>query len=122
MKNFIKVIKEIDRTLNEIFLFETLVHTILLFLIIYLFLSLINLYPVSALAPAIVYFLVSGYARMKKSKVRIVESKYEPLKEKLRTAADNLNLENPVVDELQNEIMYDIKHVGIAEFLQTKNV
>ena len=122
MKNFANLINEVNRTLNEIFLFETLIHTILLFLVVYLFLSLFNLYPISALVPAAIYFVLSAYSKFRKNKIRIVEGKYSPLNEKLRTAADNINLENPVVDELQSEIMQDIKNVGIAEFLQTKNI
>ena len=122
MKNFIELIKEIERTLNEIILFETLIHTIILFLVTFLFLSLFNLYPLYAFLPAIVYFFISGRSKMKRNKVRIVENKYEPLKEKLRTAADNIDLDNPVVDELQNEVIQDMKHVSTAEFLQTKKV
>jgi len=122
MKNFIDLIKEINRTLNEIILFETLVHTILLFLVVYLVLSVFNLYPISALVPAVVYFFIAGNVRMRKNKAKIVEGKYEPLREKLRTAADNIYLENPVVDELQNEVIREVKNVGVAEFLQTRNV
>ena len=73
MKNFIDLIKEINRTLNEIILFETLVHTILLFLVVYLVLSVFNLYPISALVPAVVYFFIAGNVRMRKNKVRMVE-------------------------------------------------
>jgi len=122
MKNFIKLIREINRTLNGIILFETIIHTILLFLIIYLFLSLINLFPISAIVPTVVYFVFAIYTKMRKNKIKMVENKYEPLREKLRTAADNVSLDNPVVDELQKEVVKDMKHVGIAEFLQTKNI
>jgi hypothetical protein len=122
MKNFIKLVNEINKTLNEIILFETVIHTILLFLIVYLFLSLFNLFPIGAAVPAAVYFLMAMRMKMKKNKIKMVENKYDPLKEKLRTAADNVDLESPVVDELQNEVIREMKHVGIAEFLQTKNI
>jgi hypothetical protein len=58
----------------------------------------------------------------KSDKRKIVESKYEPLKEKLRTAADNINEENPVVNELEEEVVYDLKHVGLSSFIQTKHI
>lgn len=122
MKNFIQVVKEINRTLNGIILFSTLIHSVLLFLAIYLFLTLINLYPISALIPASVYFIFSAYTKMRVNKAKVVESKYEHLKERLRTAVDNVNLENPVVEELQNEVVQGLKQVGISSFLHTKKV
>lgn len=122
MEKFIKLIKEVNRTLNGIIIFETLINTIIIFLGIYLFLSLFNLYPISAIIPAFVYFFISGNVKIRRNKIKIVENKYKPLQEKLRTAADNFNLESPVVDELQNEVMHEIKNVGTSEFLHTKKV
>ena len=52
----------------------------------------------------------------------VVEKKYEPLREKLRTSADNLNRENPVVNELQEEVLLDLKNVSISSFINTKNI
>ncbi len=122
MKNFPKLIEEIDSTLTEIIIFESLIHTILIFLIIYLFLSLVNLFPILAAIPAVVYFFASTYVKMGRNKMRAVENKYKPLREKLRTAADNIKMENPVVDELQNEVMREMKNVSISQFLKTKNI
>ena len=122
MKNFANLINEVNRTLNEIFLFETLIHTILLFLVVYLFLSLFNLYPISALVPAAIYFVLSAYSKFRKNKIRIVEGKYSPLNEKLRTAADNVNEDNPVVNELEEEVVRDLKNVGLSSFVQTRKI
>jgi len=44
------------------------------------------------------------------------------LRKKLRTAADNVKKENPVVNELEEEVMHDLKHVGLSSFIQTKRV
>ena len=122
MKNFIKVIKEINRTLNFLIVFETTINAVIFFLVVYLLLSLINLFPILALIPAIVYFISRLYVNSKTDKRIAVERKYEPLKEKLRTAADNLKDENPVVDELQDEVIHDLKHVGLSSFISTKRV
>ena len=122
MKNFIKVIKEINKTLNFLFIFETTLNAVIFFLVVYFLLSLVNLFPITALIPAIIYFAMRLYANSKMDKRKIVESKYEPLKEKLRTAADNVNEENPVVNELEEEVITDLKHVGLSSFIQTKPV
>ena len=122
MKNFIKVIKEINKTLNFLFIFETTLNAVIFFLVVYFLLSLVNLFPITALIPAIVYFAMRFYANSKRDKRRIVENKYEPLKEKLRTAADNINEDNPIINELEEEVIFDLKHVGLSSFIQTKPV
>ena len=122
MKNFIKVIREINRTLNFLIIFETILNTVIFFLVVYFLLSLVNLFPILALIPSVIYFAIRLYANFKRDKRKIVESKYEPLKEKLRTAADNINEDNPVVNELEEEVVHDLKHVGLSSFIQTKKV
>jgi hypothetical protein len=122
MKNFVKVIKEINRTLNFLFLFETLINSAIFFLIVYLLLAVINLYPILAFIPALIYFLMRLFINLGKDKRLIVESKYSPLREKLRTAADNIKEDNPVIEELEEEVVNDLKQVGMSSFLHTKQV
>jgi len=122
MKSFIKVVKEINRTLNFLIFFETAINSVIFFLIVYLLLSLINLYPTLALIPAVIYFIVRYKTNSKSDKRIMVESKYEPLKEKLRTAADNYDKDNPVVNELQEEVKQDLKHVGLSSFISTRDI
>src|SRR3989338_271941 len=59
---------------------------------------------------------------MQKNKARIVEGKYDILKEKLRTAADNINAENPIVDELQSEVIQEMRNVRASSFVNTRRV
>jgi len=122
MKNFVKVIKEINRTLNFLIIFETILNAAIFFLIFYLLLSLINLYPILALIPATIYFFARLYVNSKIDKRLAVEKKYAPLKEKLRTAADNLDMDNPVINELQDEVVRDLKNVGLSSFISTKRI
>ncbi|MBS3131280.1 hypothetical protein J4212_02500 [Candidatus Woesearchaeota archaeon] len=122
MKNFSRAIGEVNRTLNFIVAFESIVHSIMLFLVLYFLLSVFNLYPLSALIPALVYLAMSGYSGVKKNKVREVEKKHDELNEMLRTAADNMNYQSPVVEELQNEVIQEMKKVPISEFVQTNKV
>src|SRR3989338_5802620 len=122
MKNFVKVIKEINKTLNFFIVFESILNAGIFFLAVYLALSLINLFTVLAIIPAAIYFAMRVYTNSKMDKRRIVEGKYGPLNEKLRTAADNINEENPVVNELDEEVVQDLKHVGLSSFIQTNQI
>ena len=122
MKDFINVIREIDKMLNTVFVFSSILNAAIFFLSVYLLLSIVNLYPILALIPAAIYFALRLYSRSKMDKRKIVEGKYEPLKEKLRTAADNIKEDNPVVNELEEEVVHDLKNVGWSSFIQTKDI
>jgi len=122
MKGFIKVVKEVNETLNNIIVFEIILNSIMIFLMVYVILSVSTLNVLYALLPAIVYLIVVSYDRVKRSKARIVEEKYDMLKEKLRTAVDNINKENPIVDELQSEVIEDMRKVKTSSFVNTKRV
>ena len=80
MKDFSKVVKEINKTLNEITLFENIVNTTLVFLVFYLILSVIDVHPMLALIPALAYLGFYSYMSFKSYKPLIVESKYAPLR------------------------------------------
>ncbi len=120
MKQFTSVVKEINRTLNEMTMFENIVNTTLVFLAFYLVLSVLDFHPLYALVPALLYLAFYSYMSLKSSKPLIVESKYAPLKEKLRTAADNVGRENPVVEELEYEVTSEMKNVGLSMFINPK--
>ena len=120
MKQFSNVVKEINRTLNEITIFENIVNTTLVFLIFYLVLSIIDFRPLYALIPALLYLAYYSYLSFRSSKALIVEGKYAPLREKLRTAADNINMESPVVEELEYEVTSEMKNVGLSMFINPR--
>lgn len=122
MKQFSNVIKEINKTLNELILFENIVNTTLVFLIFYLILSIIDFHPLFALIPALAYLGFYSYMSFKSPKTLIVESKYSPLREKLRTAADNIGKENPIVEELEYEVTTEMRNVGLSMFINPKTL
>ena len=108
--------------MNFITVFDLLLNSAIFFLVVYFLLSLVNLFPMFAIVPVAVYFVLRLAVKSRRDKRKMVESKYEPLKEKLRTAVDNIREENPVVNELEDEVMHDLKHVGLSSFIQTKQV
>jgi len=122
MKKFIGIIKEMNRTLNNIVLFNNLLNAILIFLAAYILLSIIDFRPFLAIIPAIAYLAYFTYNQFIKDKAEIVEEKYEPLKEKLRTAEDNLNMDNPIVDALQEEVAGEMKNVRVSSFVDQRKI
>jgi len=122
MKEFSKVVREINRTLNEIIMFENLVNTTLVFLVFYLVLSIIDFKPLWALVPALAYLGFYSYMSFKSYKPSIVESKYAPLREKLRTAADNISMSNPIVEELEYEVTSEMRNVGLSMFINPRTL
>ena len=120
MKPFQNVVREINKTLNELILFENIVNTTLVFLAFYLILSVIDFHPLFALIPALIYLGFYSYMSSKSSKPLIIEGKYAPLREKLRTAADNIGMDNPVIDELEYEVTTEMKNVGLSMFISPK--
>lgn len=120
MKDFKKVLKDVSWSLTEISLFDALVDSTIIFLLTYLIFSFFSLHILFSLMPAAAYFIVYTHRAVKKSKPAIVESKHEPLKEKFRTAADNVEYENPILDELEYDVTSEIKKVGLSLFVNPK--
>ena len=122
MKQFSNVVKEINKTLNEIILFENVVNTTLVFLVFYLILSVVDFRPMYALIPAAAYLGYYSFISFSSYKPLIVEGKYAPLREKLRTAADNVHLDNPIEQELEYEVTQEMKNVGLSMFINPRTL
>jgi len=120
MKAFKSVIKEMNFNLNTLVIFDALIDAVLVLLVFYLLLMLFSLNEWVALFPSIMFLIVFLYLRTTQNKARIVEKKYASLNEKLRTAVDNIKLENPIIEELQSEVMDDMKQVRVSSFINQK--
>ncbi len=122
MQDFGRAMREVKRTLNQIFFFEVLLSSLLVFLGIYLLLLLLNLSAALAFFPAGVYFFVAAYLRFSTNKARVVEGKHSALREKLRTAADYMGRENPMVEELEGDVLREMRNVGISQFVNARGI
>ncbi|MEA2036511.1 MAG: hypothetical protein U9O94_03320, partial [Nanoarchaeota archaeon] len=114
MKNFRKVLKEVNLIVDGVMAFDIILTSALIFLICYLGLMLVKLNPWYGLFPTLAYLIFLLYIDINTNKFKLVENKYAPLYEKLRTSADNINLENEVVDELQKEVISDLGNVRVS--------
>jgi hypothetical protein len=122
MQDFKGAMREVKFTLNQVFLFEVAMNGLLIFLTSYLLLLLFGLPSSFAFFPAIVYGAVSAYLRLNSNKARIVESKHAALREKLRTAADYMGRENPLVEELELDVLREMKNVGVSQFINARGM
>ena len=122
MKDFKQVLKEVNVILDEVLLFDVILNSVLIFLGTYLVLMILNLNPWYSLLITLAYFVALLYRDIKKSKYKMVENAYEPLYESLRTAADNADAENEVVEELKQEVVSNLRHVPVSSFVKTPRI
>lgn len=121
MKNFIKVLRQIEFNLDNVIIFNILVNSIVIFLFFTLIFGLFDIDVAYSFIPAVSYFFVESVIKLFiVNKKKLVEKKYDLINEKLRTAADNVDLENPVVEELQKEVVENLKHVRVSSFLHER--
>src|SRR3989344_194038 len=121
---FKDVINEINQALYNLMIFEELLTSLVIFLTCFLFLDFFTIEGVDqfyAIVPAVAYFIVSLGLKYGKSKVRVVENKYKSLDERIRTAEDNLGVQNEIVDALQKEIKLKLRAVEISAFFNSRS-
>lgn len=121
MKTFRDAVKEVEVAFREIAVFEILLNSMIVFLASYLVLLLFDAKMIYAIILTTVYLLVFLVRRLRTNSTAQVESKYGSLKEKFRTAVESQYTENPVVNELQAEVLRDLRTVEEASFFSDKN-
>jgi hypothetical protein len=122
MKKFTKVLREINFTFNNIIFFNVFLTSILIFLSVYITLSLFNFYKEYAMVPALLYFFIFSIKGITEKHLLEVERKYPFLNERLRTARDNIKMDTPIVDSLKSDIMHDMKYVNVSSFINEKKI
>jgi hypothetical protein len=122
MKAFRKVLKEVNVIVDEVMAFDIILTSVLIFLGFYLSFILININPWYSLFPTLGYLSFLLYIDLNTNKYKIVEDKYAPLYEKLRTAADNVDMENEIIDELEHQVVTDLRNVRVSSFVKVKRV
>ncbi len=118
MKNIERALGELRRALLLAKLFNNFVDLLLVFLASYLFFSIINLSWYYSLAPTLIYGIFFLRKKVQNIKYQEVEQRVPLLKEKLRTVADNINKENIIVQQLQQEVIREMKYIKTSMFLQ----
>ena len=120
MKTFRDAVKEVEGAFRQIAAFEIILNSMIVFLGSYLVLLLFNAGMTLAITLTAVYIVVYSVRRLRTSSSADVESKYGSLKEKYRTAVESQYTENPVVNELQAEVLRDLRNVEESSFFSNR--
>jgi hypothetical protein len=109
----------VKHSLAKIALFEIALNAFVVFLVIYLISFIFNIPLKYGIFLTLVYVIFFTFRRMTRDNIRIVETQFDNLDEKFRTAVDNQYVDNPVVNELQAEVLRDLKRVDEASFFNS---
>lgn len=118
MKQIQKALAELRRAIIISKLFNTLIDVLIVFLGTYLIFYITNITWYYSLAITLIYMIIFSRKKFKSIKYTEVERKVPILREKLRTAADNINKNNTIVRQLHKEVMKEMKYIKISMFLQ----
>ena len=120
MSKFDERISELFDVLTEAALLNTILNTIIVFLVSYILLSLINLIPLSlSIIISMVYLLFIWIKKSSFYNIKYVEEKYPFLKERLSTAKETLNKQNFVINALRIDVSRRINHIDASSFFRT---
>lgn len=122
MGAFTEALKETKTSLLKIMLFEEALNAILVFLVVYLIASLFRKGLLLPIIVSLGYFAFAVYRERKFGAAKTVESKYKDLQEKLSTAAEYVNVDNRVVNELKYEVLKNLRKVEESSFLSERRV
>ncbi|MBN2454459.1 hypothetical protein JXB11_02840 [Candidatus Woesearchaeota archaeon] len=120
MKTFRDAVKEVRFSLRKLAAFEIIMNMFIVFLVFYLVLLIFGAKTLYALIPTLLYAAIFSIRRMRQSASSLVEERYSTLKEKFRTAVENQYKENPVVNELQAEVMRSLRKVEESSFFNNR--
>ncbi|MFH1181445.1 MAG: hypothetical protein V1702_00640 [Candidatus Woesearchaeota archaeon] len=120
MKTFRDAVREVESAFKQLAVFEILLNSLIVFLASYLVLLLFDARMIYALIPTLAYMAVFSVRRLRTNSAVQVESKYGNLKEKFRTAVETQYTENPVVNELQAEVLRDLRKVEESSFFSDR--
>jgi hypothetical protein len=119
-KRFAKLIREIKFLFGNLIIFEGIIMAAIILLFCNMILVILGYNALYALIPSLLYIIIYFIIKFRENKYIKVEQKFPNLNEKIRTAADNLYLENPVVDELRHEVSRGMNEVEYASFFHER--
>ena len=122
MKQIEEALKELKLTWNIVQISEKIIEGLLVFTISLSFIIFLGFEWTIAFLPLLIYIALKSYEYYKGNLFKSIEEKAPLLKEKLRTAAEYFKEENQIVDELNNEVIKDIKRVKSSFLVDYKTI
>jgi len=122
-ERFISRIAEAGRVIWEIRLAGLAMNTLICFLAFSVMLTIFDVNVLYGLAPTAVYALSAFFRSMIKSNViETIEKRNQGLEEKLRTAYDNRDRGNLVVEDLLSGVSNEMENVETSSFLDSRRL
>lgn len=117
IKPIARALKEARVAFLQIVLFNSIIDSLVMFLIM-VFICLLMALPVWwAVIPGIVYAIVHTRGNLAEIDFKSIEKKYPQLEEQLITVADNLRASNEIIEELNAEVLQKMKEIRTSSFL-----
>jgi hypothetical protein len=117
MKRFNGVISDVVGILNEAAFLNALINAGILFLVLYLVLTLINFFPlVLSIIFSTFYLLNVWIKKTEKYSARYVEKKFPFLRDRLTTAKDTMKEDNFVISRLRIDVARRLNKVDASSF------
>lgn len=118
MKHIERALAELRRSLIVSKLFNILIDCLVVFLAFFLLFILMDVSWYYSAVPTLIYIILFAKKRLRSVRYSEVEKKVPILQEKLRTAADNVDKDNEIVNELHKEVLREMKLVRTSMFLE----
>ena len=117
MKPIAEAIQELKTMLTSIKLFESIMDSLVVTMLILFAFALTSISWYWALVPAVIYGSIHINRHLKRVSYHDVEHKVPMLHEALRTAADTIETENVIVNELHQEVLQKMREIKTSVFL-----
>ncbi len=115
-------IKGIIKTLKLFKLYEAILDSIILFMVIYIIFLFLKINGLFALVFALAFFVYKLIVYFKFDIMKEVVSRYPKLNERLQTAYDNRDAKGIIVADLSQRVSKDMDEIKFSSFFPTKNI
>jgi len=110
-------LNEVRKAVFQIVLFNSVIDTLVVFMLLLMGCLLLTLPAWYALVPALAYAIIHTYGNLKDVNFSKIEEKFPSLNEQLITVADNWKEQNEIVDALNQEVLLKMKEIRTSSFL-----
>ena len=120
MNQITSMLRELRNEIRKIIFLDSFLNSAIVFLVFYIILTLISIKGLYAFIPFIIAFIFFYKDKLKKTSLAEVEKRNPNVAEMLRTAADNVKVENVVTKQLNEDVLREMKKVATSSFFTPK--
>ena len=113
---------EVQESITFLDLGNIILNSALLFVVLFLIVTIFNLTSFIALIPTAVYFIFHVVKAFFTNRYLRVEAQVPEMKYQLSTVADNVYRTNPIIDSLKEDLLKNMHRIRMSEFIDTKTI